>query len=130
MDRGADDFEVFCRAQRIGTDWIGRVKSRNRVVADAAGRERPLSDFLADVAVAGCYTLDLRARPGQPARRARLEVSFAPVTTLIPRQPAASLKALAPRPIPQVGGLGTRVGRAAHGQGTDRLGAADVSGCA
>ena len=101
MDRGADDFEVFCRAQRIGTDWIGRVKSRNRVVADAAGRERPLSDFLADVAVAGGYTLDLRARPGQPARRARLEVSFAPVTTLIPRQPAASLKKLAPRPIPQ-----------------------------
>ena len=31
MDRGADDFEVFCRARRVGTDWIGRVKSRNRL---------------------------------------------------------------------------------------------------
>jgi hypothetical protein len=101
MDRGADDFEVFCRAQRAGADWIGRVKSRNRLVNDAAGQERPLSYVLTGADVAGCYTLDLRARPAQPARRARLEVSFAPVTTPIPRHPAASLKALAPRPIPQ-----------------------------
>ena len=46
MDRGADDFEVFCRARRVGADWIGRVKSRNppgprRVGGrDAPGRRR------------------------------------------------------------------------------------------
>ena len=101
MDRGADDFEVFCRARRIGADWIGRVKSRNRLVRDGAGRVRPLSDVLAAAAVAGGYTLALRARPQQPARRARLEVAFAPVTTLVPRHPAASLKALTPQPIAQ-----------------------------
>jgi Transposase DNA-binding/Transposase DDE domain len=101
MDRGADDFEVFCRAQRRGADWIGRVKSRNRLVRDQAGRERPLSDVLAEADVAGGYTLELRARPGQPARRARVEVSFTPVTTPVPRRPAASLTALAPRPISQ-----------------------------
>jgi hypothetical protein len=101
MDRGADDFEVFCRAQRLGTDWIGRVKSRNRRVRDAAGQDGALSDVLAAAAVAGGYTLALRARPQQPARRAHLAVTFAPVTTLVPRHPAASLKALAPQPISQ-----------------------------
>ena len=101
MDRGADDFEVFCRAQRIGSDWVGRVKSRNRRVRDEAGRERPLSDALAAAPAAGGDTLTLRARPGQPARRARLEVAFAPVTALVPRHAAASLKALKPGPIPQ-----------------------------
>jgi hypothetical protein len=101
MDRGADDFEVFCRAQRIGADWVGRVKSRNRLVRDEAGHDEPLSDALATASVAGGYTLSLRARPGQPARRARLEVTFAPVTTLVPRHASASLKSLQPRPIPQ-----------------------------
>lgn len=101
MDRGADDFEVFCRARRVGTDWIGRVKSRNRLVRDEAGREMPLSDILEAATAAGGYTLTLRARPGQPARRARVEVSFAPVTTPIPRHPPASLKALEPGPIAQ-----------------------------
>jgi hypothetical protein len=101
MDRGADDFEVFCRARRIGVDWIGRVKSRDRRVRDQAGHEGPLSDVLAQAPVAGGYTLALRARPQQPARRAHLEVAFAPVTTLVPRHAAASLKALTPQPIPQ-----------------------------
>jgi hypothetical protein len=101
MDRGADDFEVPCRARRIGADWIGRVKSRHRRVRDESGQEGALSDALAGAPVAGGYTLSLRARPKQPARRAKVEVSWAAVTVLVPRQPAASLKALAPRPIAQ-----------------------------
>jgi Transposase DNA-binding/Transposase Tn5 dimerisation domain len=99
MDRGADDFEVQCRARRIGADWVSRVKVRHRRVRDQAGAEGPLADVLARSSVAGGYTLSLRARPKQPARRARIEVSFAPVTVQVPRQPAASLKALAPQPI-------------------------------
>jgi Transposase DNA-binding/Transposase Tn5 dimerisation domain/Transposase DDE domain len=101
MDRGADDFEVHCRAQRIGADWVGRVKSRHRRVCDQAGHECALSDVLAGLPVAGGYTLELRARPKQPARRAKVAVSFAQVTALVPRQPAASLKALDPKPISQ-----------------------------
>jgi transposase-like protein/transposase Tn5 family protein len=101
MDRGADDFEVFCRAGRIGADWIGRVKSRNRRVRDEAGHEGPLSDVLTAAPVAGGYILALRSRPGQPARQARVEVAFAPVTALTPQHAPASLKALAPEPIPQ-----------------------------
>ena len=101
MDRGADDFEVHRRVQRIGADWIGRVKSRHRRVRDQAGAECALSDALARSPVEGGYTLELRTRPRQPKRRAKIEVSFAAVTVLVPRQPASSLKALAPQPIAQ-----------------------------
>lgn len=101
MDRGADDFEVHCRAQRLGVDWIGRVKSRHRRVRDRAGHEGPLSELLARSPAAGGYTLALRARPKQAARRAKVEVAFAEVTVLVPRQPALSLKALDPQPIRQ-----------------------------
>jgi Transposase DNA-binding/Transposase DDE domain len=101
MDRGADDFEVHWRAQQLGADWIGRVKSRNRRVRDQTGHEGPLSEVLAGLPVPGGYTLSLRARPKQPARRAQIAVSFAPVTVLVPRQPAKSLKALKPEPLDQ-----------------------------
>jgi Transposase DNA-binding/Transposase Tn5 dimerisation domain len=99
MDRGADDFEVFCRARRTGVDWVARLKSLHRRVRDAAGVERPLSAVLdATTPVLG-YTLKLRARPGQPARTARLEVRYARVEFQVPRQPAASLQRLQPEPI-------------------------------
>lgn len=101
MDRGADDFEVHCRARRLGADWIGRAKSRNRRVRDAAGAEGVLSQVLAAAPVAGGYALNLRARPKQPARRAKVEVSFTAVTVQVPQQPAESLKALSPQPIAQ-----------------------------
>jgi transposase-like protein/transposase Tn5 family protein len=101
MDRGADDFEVFCRAQRLGVDWVGRAKSLHRRVADPTGQERPLLDYLKSLPVAGEFPLKLRARPGIPARKARLQVSYGPVTMLVPRQPAESLKQLRPRPIAQ-----------------------------
>jgi Transposase DNA-binding len=35
MDRGADDFEVFCRAQRQQTDWVVRLKTLHRSVLDS-----------------------------------------------------------------------------------------------
>ena len=100
MDRGADDFEVYCRARRMGP--IGSVGSR----AGTAGcAMRPDTRGPCPTSwrrpAAGGYTLALRARPRQPARRAHIEVAFAPVTTLVPRHPAASLRALAPRPIAQ-----------------------------
>src|SRR5262249_10535399 len=96
-----DDFEIHCRAQRIGTDWIGRIKSRNRRVRDEAGHEGALSDALARSPVAGGYVLPLRAPPRPKAPRAPLQGADAAVTVLVPQQPAASLKALAPQPIAQ-----------------------------
>lgn len=101
MDRGADDFEVQCRAHRLGADWVARVKARHRRATDAAGRPASLAEAVAGAAPAGGYVLPLRARPGQKARRARIAVSFAAVEVQVPRQPAESLKALAPGPLAQ-----------------------------
>jgi hypothetical protein len=99
MDRGADDFEVFCRAQRQRCDWIGRIKTPHRRVLDSQGVERTIAQVLSQTKSSCCYTLDLRARPGQPARTAGLELTYARITMLVPRQPADSLKALNPQPI-------------------------------
>jgi hypothetical protein len=101
MDRGSDDFEVYCLARRQGVDWVGRVKTRHRRVCDDAGVERPLEETLREAPLAGGYTLKLRARPGMAARTAKVIVSFRRVTLLVPRQPAASLKRLGPQPIGQ-----------------------------
>jgi hypothetical protein len=101
MDRGADDFEVQGRAHRLGADWVARVKARHRRATDAAGRPVSLAEAVAGAAPAGGYVLPLRARPGQKARRARIAVSFAAVEVQVPRQPAESLKALAPGPLAQ-----------------------------
>lgn len=101
MDRGSDDFEVYCRAQRQGVDWVGRVKSLHRRVQGADGLERPLQEELESAPQAGCFTLKLRSRPGLPARTAKLTVTFVRATMLVPRQPADSLKGLDPQPIAQ-----------------------------
>jgi hypothetical protein len=99
MDRGADDFEVFSRAQRQQCDWVVRLKTLHRCVRDSQGADRTIEEILSQTESSCCYTLQLRARPGQAARSARLEVKYAPVTMPVPRQPAASLKALNPEPI-------------------------------
>jgi Transposase DNA-binding/Transposase Tn5 dimerisation domain len=101
MDRGADDFEVHCRARRIGADWIGRIKARHRRARDEAGQGLTLGEAVARAPQAGGYDLSLRARPGQKARCARIAVSSAAVIVLVPRQPADSLQALAPEPMAQ-----------------------------
>jgi hypothetical protein len=102
MDRGSDDFEVFCRARRQGVDWVSRLKSRHRLVRDAAGVAQELQAALSRQPVAGEFPLELRARRDQPARTARIAVSWAAVAMLPPRQPADSLKALGPQPLPLV----------------------------
>jgi Transposase DNA-binding/Transposase DDE domain/Transposase Tn5 dimerisation domain len=99
MDRGADDFEVFCRTQRQQCDWVVRLKTLHRRVQDSQGIERPLDEICREIPPSCCYELALRARPGQTARTARVEVSYTRVTMLVPRQPADSLKSLAPEPI-------------------------------
>jgi hypothetical protein len=100
MDRGADDFEVYCRTRRQLSQWVVRLKSPHRRVLDGQDVARALEDVVHEVSSCCCYSLRLRARPGQAARTARVEVSCTAVTMLVPRQPADSLKSLAPAPIP------------------------------
>ncbi len=98
-DRGADDFEVFCRLRQNRSQWVVRASSRHRLIL-ADERQMPLDDYLATLAVAGNYELHLRARPGQAARVAHMEVRVGRLQMPVPRHRSPWVRALAPEPIP------------------------------
>jgi len=85
FDRGADDFEVYCRLLQNRCEWVVRASKMNRTVVDAQGERRSMAEVLPQLKVAGAYDLSLRARPGQPARTARLEVRIGQVEMPRPR---------------------------------------------
>lgn len=99
FDRGADDFEVFCHLIENGDDWVVRVKATHRKIRTPAGKEMPLQTYLKSLPLAGTYELKLRARPKQPARTAKLEVYFGPLSMPVPRHRSAYVKRLDPAPI-------------------------------
>jgi len=74
FDRGGDNFEAMCHLVRNRGDWIIRASKLNRNVLDPEGHVRPLKDVLSSARLLGSYELSLRARPGQAARLAQLEV--------------------------------------------------------
>jgi len=85
FDRGADDFEVYCRLLQNRCQWVIRASKMSRTVVDANGQLQPLEATLPDLRIAGVYELSLRARPGQPARTAQLEVRLGQVGLPRPR---------------------------------------------
>jgi hypothetical protein len=85
FDRGADDFEVYGHLLLNRCQWVVRASKMNRTVVIAQGQRLPLSQTLPELKVAGVYELSLRARPGQPARTARLEVCIGQVSLPLPR---------------------------------------------
>lgn len=99
-DRGADDIEVFCHLLENRSDWVVRASSTHRLVLAPDGGKKPLSEYLETLPVAGAYELNLRARPRQPARTAKLEVRFGPLRMPVPRHQSPYVKALKPEPIP------------------------------
>ena len=100
MDRGADNFEVYCHCLEQRTDWVVRVTQKDRKINAPQQKEMPLSDYLGTLALAGGYELSLRARPKQPARTAKVEVRFGPLWMPSPKQKSRYVKRLAPAPIP------------------------------
>jgi hypothetical protein len=75
LDRGGDNFEVYCHLLQQRSDWVVRASKLNRYVLGGDSEERmKLSDYLPLLELLGTYTLSLRARPQQPAREAQLEV--------------------------------------------------------
>jgi hypothetical protein len=69
-DREADFYEPIQRCQQRGVDFVIRA-CQNRRLADTAGR---LWDRLNQAPVLGQVDLELRARPGTRARRARVQL--------------------------------------------------------
>lgn len=98
-DRGADNFEVFCRLMQNDADWVIRAKAKNRYVLTTDGERITLGKFLDCLELSGTYELLLRARPGQAARTARIEVSTGQILMPVPRHKSPWLRALEAEPI-------------------------------
>lgn len=82
-DRESDFHEPLARCARHGVDFIIR-SYQDRRLADGSGH---LEEALAPAPVLGQTTVELRARPGQPARTVRLEVRATAVTLSGPWRP-------------------------------------------
>jgi len=63
LDRGADNFEVYCHCYEQRADWVVRVCQIGRKIRTAAGAGKKLREYLHELPVAGTYQLFLRARP-------------------------------------------------------------------
>jgi hypothetical protein len=100
VDRGADDFEFFYHCQQTGTEWVARAKNLNRIIITPEGGETPLKSYIGTLPQAGCYTLNLRARPNQPARTAKLVIAFGALSMPTPRLKSPFLKQVRPAAIP------------------------------
>jgi hypothetical protein len=90
-DREADIYEYMISCKHLGHSFIVRM-SQNRVALDPADGQRlglVFEQTAATEPVGGMY-LDLRARPGQAARRARLLISFGRVRVQAPWRPGVA----------------------------------------
>lgn len=92
FDRGGDNFEALCHIVLNQGDWIIRAAKLQRNVIDATGKKVPMKDAIVNATVVGSYDLSLRARPGQPARTAQIEVSTCRVRFPRPRHHSKFVK--------------------------------------
>ena len=100
VDRGADDFLFFYHCQQSGTEWVARVKNLTRKIITPDGGKLALSSYVRTLPEVGSFTLNLRARPKQPARSAKLVVAFGALRMPTPSLISPSLRSLKPEPIP------------------------------
>ena len=111
MDRGADNFEVYCHCRQQQADWVVRVTQKQRGAIVPDGQSMALKRYLPTLPSCGNYELRLRARAAQPkrghkparkaqpARTAKVEVRFGPLRIPFPKQKSPYLKGLPPVPI-------------------------------
>jgi len=92
FDAGADNFEVFCHLQMQQCGWIVRAGQKKRVVFDAKDVRTTPQSLVEQQPLAGTYELSLRARKGQSARTATIEVRFAPMRMPQPAQKTPLMK--------------------------------------
>lgn len=98
-DRGADNFEVYCHLLQQRSDWVIRASCQHRKILAPSGETLRLSEYLSTLPLAGKYELQMRARKGQPARTAKLEVRFGGLHMPVPSHRSPYLRALDPKPI-------------------------------
>jgi hypothetical protein len=71
----------------------------NRTIITPEGVETPLKVYLGTLPEAGCYTLNLRARPKEPARTAKLGIAFGALRMPTPKLQSAFVKQVKPATI-------------------------------
>jgi hypothetical protein len=88
-DRGADTLEFLDSEEEQGKKYLVRSQHNRWVVLGHEGETESakLHDHLRSLPEEGRRTVDVPARPGQPARTATVGVAWAPVRVLPPRQP-------------------------------------------
>lgn len=99
MDRGADNFEVFCHARQQNTEVLVRVSHKNRKIICPNGEIQPLSGYLQGLPVAGTREQEVPARHRRPARTAHMEIRFGKLRIPPPVHRSPYLKKLKPGPI-------------------------------
>ena len=100
FDRGGDNFEVYCRLLKNDGQWVIRASRMNRNVLVGESEElMPLKDYLPQLRTLGSYTLSLRARPGQAARDAQIEVRVGRIKIPRPKQVSPWVRSLNQSPI-------------------------------
>lgn len=91
FDRGADNYEVFCRVIDCHGDFVIRAARLNRKGLHE-GQEITLEQRLQKLPLAGTYELQVRANKNQPARTAKIEVRFGSVMLKVPRHQSPWLR--------------------------------------
>jgi len=100
LDRGGDNFEVYCHLLQQRSGWVVRAAKLNRyVLAGTGGVRMMLSEYFPKLRLLGKYTLSLRARPSQPARQAKLEVRVGKIKMPRPHHSSLWVKQLDQPPI-------------------------------
>jgi hypothetical protein len=84
LDRGADNFEVFCHLYEQRVACVVRASQLTRNISTPSGQILQLQRYFPTLAIAGTYALELRVRPQQAARTAQLEVRFGKMQMLMP----------------------------------------------
>lgn len=100
FDRGGDNFEVYCRLLKNDGQWVIRASKMSRYVLAGESEERmPLKAYIPQLPTLGHYTLSLRARPGQAARDAQIEVRVGQIKIPRPRHVSPWVRSLEQPPI-------------------------------
>jgi hypothetical protein len=93
FDRGADNFEVYCRLLMNRGDWVVRASQLNRRVLGPTGNMVYLRNHLDTLPESGRYRLTVRQQKDQPARTAEVGVRYGTVTLCAPRRQSPWVKA-------------------------------------
>jgi Transposase DNA-binding/Transposase Tn5 dimerisation domain len=116
-DRGADIYEFLASCRQAGQGFVVRAAQDRTLVDPATGKASGrLFETARSRPALGQFDLELRARPGQPARTAHLSVSAVAVALRSPQRPGKARGSLPPIPCTAV-----RVWEAQAPQGVEPL---------